>query len=389
MNDTQEKTIFLDNASTTQMYKEVSEIISKTNLENFYNPSAMYHKSVVVKDSIENAKSYIAQMLNVDPKSIIFTSGATEANNLAIMGSLTAKKGAEYIFSSGEHPSVYNVAKSLEQKGNIVHFVKLGNDGSVDLEHLKSLLNENTHFVSIMFVSNETGAINDIKTISSIIKSFNPKIIFHVDGVQAFCKIPCNLTKLGVDAFTISAHKFHGPKGVGLLYYKNLNQLKPQILGGGQQLGFRSGTENVSGILGMAKAVQLEQENIAQNYEKVKSFKQIFIDQIKNDLNGYNYHINGSFENSSPYILSVSFKGLRGEVLMHILEQKGVIVGTGSACSSKKQENRVLANMGQTLDYVKGNIRVSFSSTNTLEEIILASKILTESVKEHYESMSR
>lgn len=387
MNDLQEKPIFLDNASTTQMYREVNDIISKTNLENFYNPSAMYHQSVLVKDSIEEAKKIIAKSLNVEPKNLIFTSGATEANNLAIMGSYTAKRDAEYIFSSGEHPSVYNVAKFLEQRGAKVHFVKLMPNGTVDVEHLKSLLNPNTHFVSIMYVSNETGAINDIKAISNIVKSFNPKIILHIDGVQAFCKIPCDLSKLMIDSFTISAHKFHGPKGVGLLFYKNLNQLKPQILGGGQQLGYRSGTENVSGILGMAQAVKIEQEKLFFNYEKVKEFKQIFINQIKADLSNYDYHINGDFNNASPYILSVSFKGLRGEVLMHILEQKGVIIGTGSACSSKKQENRVLANMGQVLDYVKGNIRISFSSTNTQEEIILASKLLTESVKELYNSM--
>ena len=381
--------IFLDNASTTKINIEVDKVISKTNLEDFYNPSALYHQSVLVKEKLENAQNEIAKVLNVEPKNIIFTSGATEANNLAVIGSFTSKKDAEYIFSSGEHPSVYNVAKYLEQKGAIVHFVKSNSDGTVDLSHLKSLLNENTHFVSIIYVSNETGAINDIPAISKIVKDYNSKIILHIDGVQGFCKIPCNLKNFNIDAFTVSAHKFHGPKGVGFLYYKNLNSLKPQILGGGQQNNYRSGTENVSGILGMLKAILIEYPLIEQNYQKVSEFKKIFVNKINNNLSQYDYKFNGNTQNSSPYILSVSFKGLRSEVLMHMLEENGVIVGTGSACSSKKQSNRVLDAMGQSSDYVKGNIRISFSSDNTLDEIEKASDIFIETVKTLYKNMSR
>ena len=381
--------IFLDNASTTKIDSEVNELIAKTNLVDFYNPSAMYHESIEIKDKIENAQKTIAKILNVNYENIIWTSGATESNNLAIMGSVTAKKNAEYIFSSGEHPSVYNEAKYLEQKGAVVHFVKLTNEGVVDLEHLKSLLNENTHFVSIMFVSNETGAINDIKTISHIIKSYNPNIIFHVDGVQAFGKIKCDLQELGVDAFSISAHKFHGPKGVGVLYYKNPNKLKPILLGGGQQKGYRSGTENVSGILGTELASIKAYENLEQNYNLVKSFRDMFIKQMATDLADVDYQINENSSNNSPYVLSVSFKGLKSEVLMHMLEQKGILVGTGSACSSKKQENRVLASMGKKIDYVKGNIRISFSNYNTTSEVEKASKIFTQTVLELYKNISR
>lgn len=371
--------IFLDNASTSRIDEQVNALISKTNIEDFYNPSALYHESVLIKQKIEKAQNTIAKMLNVNPNNIIFTSGATESNNLAILGSVTAKKNAEYIFSSGEHPSVYNVAKYLEQKGAIIKFVKLTPNGIVDLNDLKAKLSNNTHFVSIMFISNETGAINDIQAISQTIKSYNPKIIFHVDGVQAFGKIPCELSKLQVDAFSISAHKFHGPKGVGALYYKNINSLKPQILGGGQQLNYRSGTENVSGILGMELASTLANASMHENFSKVTTFRNIFLNQISKDLAGVDYQINQA-ENNSPYILSVSFKGLKSEVLMHMLEDKGVLVGTGSACSSKKQENRVLQSMGKQADYIKGNIRISFSSQNTLEEIEKASKIFTKVV---------
>ncbi len=319
--------IFLDNASTTRINSQVNDLIYRTNTEDFYNPSALYHESVLVKQKIEKASQDVAECLNVNPNGIIFTSGATEANNLAIMGSFTAKRGAEYIFSMGEHPSVYNVAKFLEEKGAIVHFVKLTKDGSVDIDQLKSLLNENTHFVSIMFVSNETGAINDIKQISNIIKSYNKNIIFHVDGVQAFGKIRCDLKELGVDAFTMSAHKFEGPKGVGVLYYRNTSSLKVQMLGGGQQNALRSGTENI--------------------------------------------------------------KGIKAQVLMNMLDEKGVIVGTGSACSSKKQENRILQNMGVPLEYVKGSIRISFSSATTVEECEKASEILTQAVKELYAHIAK
>lgn len=381
-----EQKIFLDNASTTKIDEKVNQLICKTNLEDFYNPSALYHESVLIKQKIENATTQFAKLLKVNPKNIIFTSGATEANNLAIMGSMTAKKGAEYIFSRGEHPSVYNVAKFLEQKGNVVHFVKLNTDGTINLEHLKMLLNSNTHFVSIMQVSNETGAINDIVQIAKIVKQYNSKIIFHVDGVQAFGKIDVNLEN--VDAFTISAHKFYGPKGVGALYYKNMNVLKPQILGGGQQNNYRSGTENVSGILGLVYASELAFENLQQNYNMVQKFRDIFVKQIEQDLTEYDYIINQS-ENNSPYILSVSFKGLKAEVLMHMLDEQGVIVGTGSACSSKKQENRVLASMGKQLEYIKGSVRISFSAHNTLEQIEKASKIFTQTVKQLYKNISR
>ena len=370
--------IFLDNASTTKIYNQVNDLIYKTNIDDFYNPSALYHQSVIIQQKIENATKTVADALKVNAKNIIFTSGATEANNLAILGSYTANKQAEYIFSSGEHPSVYNTAKALEQKGCKVNFVKLLPNGLVDIEHLKSLLNVNTHFVSIMYVSNETGAINNIEEISSIIKNFNSKIIIHVDGVQAFGKLKTDIEKLNIDAFTISAHKFKGPKGIGALYYKNLNQLKTQIFGGGQQQNLRSGTENVSGIMGMALATQLSQQNLKTNFENATTCKNYLINYINQNLTNVDFEING--ENTSPYITSISFKGLKSEVLMHMFEEDGLIVGTGSACSSKKQQNRVLENMNKKPEYIKGNIRISFSFDTTLEDVKKASEILVKNV---------
>ena len=373
-----EEIIFLDNASTTKINSEVNDLVYKTNIDDFYNPSALYHKSVLVQQKIEDSTNVIANALNVNSKNIIFTSGATEANNLAILGSFTAKKDAEYIFSSGEHPSVYNTAKVLQQKGCKVHLINLLPNGQIDIEHLKSLLNNNTHFVSIMFVSNETGVVNDIEYIGKILKNYNNKIIFHVDGVQAFGKIKTDLSKLNVDAFTISAHKFQGPKGIGALYYKNTNALKTQIYGGGQQQNLRSGTENVSGILGMALATKISQANIQTNYNNAVKCKQYLINYINQNLKDIEYEING--ENTSPYITSISFKGLKSEILMHMLEQNGLIVGTGSACSSKKQQNRVLENMNKKPEFIKGNIRISLSFDTTLQQIEKASKILVDTV---------
>ena len=372
--------IFLDNASTTQINKNVNELISKINYDYFFNPSALYKQSMEIQEKILFAQEQIANILNCEANNIIFTSGATESNNLAIKGLSTNNKDAEYIFSNGEHPSVYEVANSLKNAGKIVHFVRLTDKGIVDEDHFRSIINENTHFISIMHVSNETGAINDIKKLNQIAKKINKDIIFHVDGVQAVGKINVNINDLGVDAYSVSAHKFHGPKGVGLLYCKHLNKLKPLLLGGGQQEGYRSGTENVSGILGMNLALNLSFDNLKANNENALNLRNYVKEQISLKLKDYIFNENEI--NNSPYILSVSFKGLRGEVLLHMLEEKGVLIGTGSACSSKKSDNRVLSEMGRSKDFIQGSIRISFSSSSTFEEVKEATKLLIETVKE-------
>lgn len=371
--------IFLDNASTTRINKQVNDLIYSTNQDDFYNPSALYEPSIKVKDKIENAKQTIGNILNIEPDNIIFTSGATESNNTAIKGFLTSNKNAEYIFSEGEHPSVYEVASQLKNLGYKVNFAKLNTDGTLDLDHFKRLLNNNTHFVSVMHVSNETGAINNIKEIVALARNANPNVIFHCDGVQAVGKIKINIKDLGVDLYTLSSHKFHGPKGVGLLYVKNLNKFKPFILGGGQQQSRRSGTENISGILATALALKLATINIEENFKQVESFRNIFIEKISKNLTSYK--INQS-NNNSPYVLSVSFKNLKGEVILHMLEDYGILIGTGSACSSKKSNNRTLQNMKVEKSYILGSIRISFSNDNTLQEIEFASDKLIDVVKE-------
>ena len=378
--------IYLDNASTTEIYEEVNKKIFEINKNNFYNPSALYQNAIDTSNLLNDAKKQLAKNLGTTAEHIIFTSGATEANNLAINGSVTGKKDAEYIFSLGEHPSVFNVANNLKTQNKTVGFVEIKDGGIVDENSLKNLLNQNTHFVSIIHVSNETGAINNIKKLCSIIKDYNPNILVHIDGTQAFGKIPVNVEDWGIDFYTISAHKFHGPKGVGALYVKNMQKLKPTILGGGQQGGMRSGTENVSGYVAMALASELAAKGLQQNFEKVNGFRNYFKQKIAENCS--DYIINEATENS-PYILSISFKGIRGEVLLHMLEKQGVLIGTGSACSSKKQNNRILENLKVSKDYMLGSIRISFSSFNTQKEIEDATKIFVEQYKQLKANMEK
>lgn len=378
--------IYLDNASTTEIYEEVNKKIFEINKNSFYNPSALYQNAIDTLNLLSDAKKQLAKNLGTTSEHIIFTSGATEANNLAINGSVTGKKDAEYIFSLGEHPSVFNVANNLKTQNKTVKFVEIKDGGIVDENSLKNTLNQNTHFVSIIHVSNETGAINNIKKLCSIIKDYNPNILVHIDGTQAFGKIPVNVEDLGIDFYTISAHKFHGPKGVGALYVKNMQKLKPTILGGGQQGGMRSGTENVSGYVAMALASELSAKELQQNFEKVNGFRNYFKQKIAENCT--DYIINEASENS-PYILSISFKGIRGEVLLHMLEKQGVLIGTGSACSSKKQNNRILENLKVSKDYMLGSIRISFSSFNTQKEIEDATKIFVEQYKQLKANMEK
>ena len=378
--------IYLDNASTTKIFDEVNKKIFEINSNQYFNPSALYQNAIDTSDIVRAARQELASNMGTTEDHIIFTSGATEGNNLAIFGFSTGKKDAEYIFSEGEHPSVFNVANSLKAQNKVVNFVKLSNDGTVDCEQLKKILSPHTHFVSIMHVSNETGAINDIKSLCKMVKDYNPNIIFHCDGTQAFGKIPVNVKSIGVDCYTVSAHKFHGPKGVGAVYVKNIEKLKPLLLGGGQQKDKRSGTENVSGIVGMAVASTISINNLDKNYQDVLSYRNYIREQIENNCD--NFIINEASENS-PYILSISFKGIRGEVLLHMLEKRGVLIGTGSACSSKKQSNRVLEAMGVSKDYVLGSIRLSFSSFNSIDEIKIATNELIEQYKLLKENMSK
>lgn len=366
--------IYLDNAATTKMSDKAVEEQLFWACSNFYNPSATYSQAVKVSFELSNARTRLKKLLGVKNGDIIFTSGATEANNLAIRGS--ERNGDwEYVFSSGEHASVYNLAKQLELEGKVVKYVPLVESGEIYITELEKALSTKTRVVSIIFVNNVTGAINNIKEISKIVRNKSPKAILHIDGVQAFCKIPFKLSELDVDLFSISAHKFHGPKGVGALYVKNKSSLKSIVYGGGQEFGIRSGTENVPGIMSMTVAA--ENIDIKSNYEKVKLLREKFEDAIRDDKIKL-----VSTQNGSPYILSLLFEGINGETLVRILEND-IIVGRGSACSSKKAGNHVLQAMDYSAEQIKGAIRVSFDSSLTEEQVVYSA----EKIKNEYLSL--
>ena len=367
--------IYLDNAATTPVIKEISEVVSRFNNEFYFNPSASYIQGLEVTQQMAEATDSMLASLGTDKYKAIFTASATEANNLLLLGTL--KRNTEVVISMGEHPSVYNVAKYLSEKGIKVHFVPLLADGRADLDALKEVLNDKTGIVSIMHVSNETGAINDIAKITQIAKEANPKVIVHSDGVQAVGKLKVDLFSLGVDAYTISGHKICAPKGIGALIIKSNIHIAPQVLGGGQQEGLRSGTENVSGTMALCKAVTIANNNLAQNVKHITELKKLFLAELSKSST---YKLN-SDDLCVPHILSLSFDGLKGEVLLHMLEEEGILISTGSACSSKRTENRTLKAMGASNTQMHGSVRISFGVQNTKEQVVYAADKLSKAVQ--------
>lgn len=360
--------IYLDNAATTKPSEKVISEIFK-NLSVFYNPSASYALSTKLNENIESIKKNICTKICACEGNIIFTASASEANNLAIFGCLK-KNFKRLIFSSGEHPSVYNSAMELKKNGFDVQFIKLQKNGEIDYLHLEELLKYETSFVSVMAVSNETGAINDIKKIGDLVKSKYPNAIFHSDAVQGFSKIHLSVSSAKIDFLTMSAHKAHGPKGIGFLYAKNKNILKPIIFGGGQEYGIRSGTENTPFILSLNEILNFD---IDKNFEYVLKLKTCFLENLISEIK-----IN-SGDNCSPYIVSFSLDGVRGETILHMLENDNIIVGTGSACSSKKAiKNITLNEIGLSKSEIEGSLRISFSIHNTTEEVVLTAKKINE-----------
>lgn len=368
--------IYLDNAATTKMDESLIEVYKSFSCDKFYNASAGYSVALENAKHLAKAKEILLNKLGAKVGDIIFTGCATESNNIALQGSVKEGKW-EYIFSKGEHPSVYNIAKMLEEQGKTIHFLDLQKNGEIDYVQLESLVNDKTRLVSTMFVSNETGAINDLERIVKIVKAKNPRTLIHVDGVQGFCKTPINISKLNIDFFSISAHKFHGPKGVGALYVKNKSLLRPIIFGGGQEYNLRSGTENLPGI--MAMVTECEKIDVAKNLKHVKELRDVFLNQL--DLNKVHFISSGS-----PYVISLNFPGVNGETLMRALEDK-VIIGTGSACSTKKAGNRVLEAMGYSKEYAKQSVRVSFNAYQSVEEVEKAGKIIMETYLDLYERL--
>lgn len=364
-----EKMIYLDNAATTRPFEKIADIFQECQ-QNFFNPSAVYGKAVDIKIKIDQARQTICNCLGGTHGKIIFTASATEADNLALSCFKPRVNNSMAIFV-GEHPAVYNKAKSLENLGANIIYLPADEYGKV--ADIEKFITPNTSFVSIMHVSNETGAINDLAKIVKTIRKISPRAIIHSDGVQACGKIPVNLRELDVDMYTISAHKICGTKGIGALWVKNGINLNPIIWGGGQENSIRSGTENVAGILGLEYCVKKVCAELPVNFEKVSNYRQTFIEKLQQL--GVEFSVNG---NGSPYILNITFPFIRGEVLLHSLEEYGIYISTGSACSSKKPDNRTLKAMGKSADQIKGTVRISFSAYEDVDIDYVAQTIASQ-----------
>jgi len=354
-----DKFYYLDNAATTQVFDEVYDLMRNNNIDSFYNPSASYKLGNKSKKILDEARDNINQVLHGDCGKLIFTSSATESNNAVFRG-VHLRAGQVVLISAGEHPAVYNSAHELAKRGIIVKDIPLLKNGKIDIEKLKDMLTDEVALVSVIHISNETGAINDIKEICKIVKQKNKDIIFHSDGVQALGRIKINLRDIGVDLYTISAHKIYAPRGIAGLWIKNGLVLDPMLYGGGQENGLRSSTENVAGSLAFAYAAKKLNDELDSNYKKITNLKKELIKKI-NESEISDYIEFNSDEECLPYIVSLSIPKIKGQVLVNAMEDDGVVVSTGSACSSKKAGNRVLEAMGKTLDETIGSIRISFS----------------------------
>ncbi|NMB98538.1 MAG: cysteine desulfurase [Clostridiaceae bacterium] len=363
------KEVYLDNSATTRPYTEVTEFMDYINKEIYGNPSSLHKKGIEAEKMIKKARQSIADALDVSDKEIFFSSGGTETNNLAIIGYLRAnpRKGRHVITSKIEHPSVLEVFKFLEENEYKVDYIDVDKNGIIDLELLKSKITSDTALISVMYVNNETGSIQPVDEIARIRNVRNKETALHVDAVQAFGKLRINPAKSGIDMLTMSSHKIHGPKGVGALYINKNIKVKPIIFGGGQEALIRSGTENLAGICGFALACELVHKNIDINWSNVLEMNNSLRDKL---MEGFENITVISPQDASPYILNVSFKNLKGEVLLHHLEEKEIYVSTGSACSSRKnRRSHVLQAMGYSTDIIDGSIRISFSELNTMEDI--------------------
>lgn len=362
--------IYLDNSATTRPYDEVIDYICNINKNVYGNPSSMHSKGLEAEKHIKSAREAIAKSLGADNQEIYFTSGGTEANNLAILGYLDAnpRKGKHIITTKIEHPSVLEVYKLLGSKGYRVDFLDVDSKGIIDLESLKGSISNDTALISVTYVNNEIGTLQPLSDIVDIKNIINRDTAIHVDAIQAYGKIKIVPKKLGIDLMSMSSHKIHGPKGAGALYIRKGIRILPILSGGGQEFSLRSGTENVSGICGFGMAADIIHKNLEENYEKCSKLKSYFIDKLINEFGEAAFVI--SPEASSPYILNVAFANIRSEVLLHHLEMKNIFVSTGSACSSRKNvHSHVLKALGLKPDMIEGAVRFSFSAFNTSEDI--------------------
>ena len=370
--------VYLDNSATTKCYESVRDLVGKIMCEDYGNPSSMHKKGVDAEKYVKESKETLAKLLKVQEKELVFTSGGTESDNLALIGCARANKraGNHLITSSIEHPAVLNTMRYLEQEeGFRVTYLPVDRDGRIKLQALKEALCRDTILVSIMYVNNEVGSVQPIEEAVQIVKNFNRNILFHVDAVQGFGKYRIYPKRIGVDLMSISGHKIHGPKGTGVLYVNEKVKIKPIVFGGEQQKNVRSGTENVPGIAGLGLAAKEIYKDLDAKIEKMRDLKNYFIEGI-NQIPHIAIH--GRIdESSAPHIVSVGFAGIRSEVLLHTLEEQGIYVSSGSACASNHPAiSGVLRGIGAGQQYLDATIRFSFSEFTTKEEIDYTLKTL-------------
>lgn len=373
---------YLDNSATTRCLESVKDIVVKTMMEDFGNPSSRHYKGVEAERYLRESREIIAATLKAEEKEIFFTSGGTESNNWALVGAAMANRraGNHIITTAIEHAAVLQPLLYLQEQGFRITFLPVDENGHISLEDLKAALCKETILVSVMYVNNEMGAVEPVEEIGKLVKHYNPAIVFHVDAIQAYGKFRIYPKRLGIDLLSVSGHKIHGPKGTGFLYVKDKTKLHPLILGGGQQKGMRSGTDNVPGIAGLGVAAREAYTELEQKAAHIRELKLYFEQGVRKIAD---IRINsGEGEEGAPHIVNVSFTGIRSEVLLHALEEKGICVSSGSACSSNKKlpVSTVLKEIHLSREHQESAVRFSFCEQTTKEEIDYCLQVLEEIV---------
>ena len=369
--------IYLDNSATTRAYPEVAELVTKLVLEDYGNPSALHQKGVDAEQYLRRARETMAKILKVQEKEIYFTSGGTESNNWALVGTVLAmqRMGKHIITTQIEHTAVQAQVSFLEEMGFTVTRLGVSREGMIDLQELEEAITPETILVSVMFVNNEIGSVEPVAEIGERIKRKNPNAVFHVDAIQAFGKLPIYPKKMNIDLLSVSGHKFHGPKGTGMLYIREKTRIRPVILGGGQQNGMRSGTENVPGAAGMALAAEMVYGKLKESRAHMYRLREHLIHGLQAMENVTVHGADG--EQAAPHIVNASFPGVRSEVLLHTLENEGIYVSAGSACSSHKRAGSpTLTAIGASKAEMESSVRFSFSENTTQEEIDTVLEVL-------------
>lgn len=367
--------VYLDNSATTRVFPEVAELMTKIMCEDYGNPSSLHRKGMQAESFLRYAKETLARLLKVNEKEIFFTSGGTESDNMALIGCAfaNARRGKHIITTQVEHPAVLKTCAYLESLGYRVTYLPVDRTGRIVLEDLQRAIGPDTILVSVMHTNNEIGALQPVAEAGALIKRINPYTLFHVDAVQGFGKARIYPKKLRIDLLSASGHKIHGPKGVGFLYIDERVKIQPLIHGGGQQMNLRSGTDNVPGAAGMARAAELLYDHFDEDLERLYQYKKYFMEGLRR-LEGV--RINGLLKGepegagTAPHIVSVSVPGVRSEVLLHALEEKGIYVSAGSACAARKpQPSATLKAIGVEKALLESTVRFSFSVYTTREEL--------------------